>query len=196
MKRGLFRVVVLGPAPLWCLQKLSLSRPGRWRTRCGAWWGRWRRWGWRWRRRARSPRWWRRAAGWEEWEEVAVGAEPAAEHRYREEATARVVARARNVSRPSATARVVWLRTRMSQAETSTDPKLLPRSNLVRMALGPPCLRWRREIGPGPARGATKGFLMLRTKLAAGQLAGKAQGARGGQLRRVQGGQLARRGAR
>ena len=73
----------------------------------------------------------------------------------------------------AATARVVWLQTRISQAGTSTDPKLPPRSNLVRKAPGPPCLRWLREIGPGPARGATEGSPMLRTKLAAANLRGK-----------------------
>src|SRR5271166_2486705 len=61
----------------------------------------------------------------------------------------------------------------MSPAETSTDPKLLPRSNLVQKAPGPPFLLWLREIGRGPARGATKGSLMLRTKPAAANLRGE-----------------------
>ena len=106
-------------------------------------------------------------AVWVEWEEADAVADPAAGLRCREEAIAVGEARLGTCRDPAATARVVWLQTRISQAETSTDPKLLPRSNLVRKALGPLCLRLRREIGPGPAREATEGSLMLRTKLAA-----------------------------
>ena len=112
-------------------------------------------------------------AGRVEWEEADAGADPAAGLRYREEAIAQGEARPGMCRDPAATARVVWLRTRMSPAETSTDPKLLPRSNLVQKAPGPPCLLWLKEIGPGPARGATKGSLMLRTKLAAANSRGE-----------------------
>ena len=73
----------------------------------------------------------------------------------------------------AATGRVAWLRTRMSPAETSTDLKLLPKLNLVQKAPGPPCLRWLREIGRGPAQGPTKGFQMLRTKPAAANSRGE-----------------------
>jgi len=108
-----------------------------------------------------------------EWEEADAGADPAEGLRYREEAIAQAEARPGMCRDPAATARVVWLRTRMSPAETSTDPKLLPRSNLVQKAPGPPCLLWLKEIGPGLARGATKDSLMLRTKLAAANSRGE-----------------------
>jgi hypothetical protein len=108
-----------------------------------------------------------------EWEEADVVADPAAGLRYREEAIGEVVARPRTCRDQAATARVVWLRTRTSPAETSTDPKLLPRSNLVRKAPGPLFLRLLKEIGPGPARGATEDSLMLRTKLAAANSRGE-----------------------
>ena len=88
----------------------------------------------------------------------------------------------------AATGQLVWLRTRMSLAETSTDPKLLPRSNLVQKAPGPPCLRWLREIAPGTGAGANKGFPNVADKTGGGQLAGRAQGARAGQLGAVAGG--------
>ena len=112
-------------------------------------------------------------AGRVEWEEADAGADPAAGLRYREEAIAQGEARLGTCRDPVATARVVWRRTRMSPAETSTDPKLLPRSNLVQKAPGPPCLLWLKEIGPGPARGVTKDSLMLRTKLAAANSRGE-----------------------
>ena len=115
----------------------------------------------------------RQQAGWVEWEEADAGADPAAGLRYREEAIAQGEARPGMCRDPAATARVVWLRTRMSPAETSTDPKLLPRSNLVQKAPDPPCLRLLKEIGRGPARGATKGSLTLRTKLAAANSRGE-----------------------
>jgi hypothetical protein len=108
-----------------------------------------------------------------EWEEADAGADPAAGLRYREEAIAPGEARLGTCRDPAATARVVWLRTRMSPVETSTDPKLLPRSNLVRKAPGPLFLRLLKEIGPGPARGATEDSLMLRTKLAAANSRGE-----------------------
>ena len=107
-------------------------------------------------------------AVWVEWEEADAGVDSAAGLRCREEAIAEGEARPGTCRDPAATARVVWLQTRISQAETSTDPKLLPRSNLVRKALGPLFLRSLKETGPGPARGATKkGSPMLRTEPAA-----------------------------
>jgi hypothetical protein len=112
-------------------------------------------------------------AVWVEWEEADAGVDSAAGLRCREEAIAEGEARPGTCRDPAATARVVWLQTRISRAETSTDPKLLPRSNLVRKAPGPPCLLWLREIGRGPARGATEGSPMLRTKLAAANSRGK-----------------------
>jgi len=112
-------------------------------------------------------------AGRVEWEEADAVADPAAGLRYREEAIAQGEARLGTRRDPAATARVVWLRTRMSPAETSTDPKLLPRSNLVRKALGPLFLRLLKEIGPGPARGTTKGSPMLRTEPAAANSRGE-----------------------
>ena len=108
-----------------------------------------------------------------EGEEADAGADPAAGLRYQKEAIAQGEARLGTCRDPVATARVVWLRTRMSPAETSTDPKLLPRSNLVQKAPGPPCLLWLREIGRGPAQGPTKGFQILRTKPAAANSRGE-----------------------
>ena len=112
-------------------------------------------------------------AVWVEWEEADAGVDSAAGLRCREEAIAQGEARPGTCRDPAATARVVWLQTRISQAETSTDPKLLPGSNLVRKAPGPPCLLWLREIGPGPGREATEGSPMLRTKLVAANSQGK-----------------------
>ena len=108
-----------------------------------------------------------------EWEEADALVDPAAGLQFLVEAIAQVEARPGTCRDPAATARVVWLRTRMSPAETSTDPKLLPRSNLVRKALGPPCLRLLRGIEPEPERRATEGSLMLRTKLAAANSRGE-----------------------
>jgi hypothetical protein len=112
-------------------------------------------------------------AVWVEWEEADAGVDSAAGLQCREEAIAQGEARPGTCRDPAATARVVWLQTRISPAETSTDPKLLPRSNLVRKAPGPPCLLWLREIGRGPAQGPTKGFQILRTKPAAANSRGE-----------------------
>ena len=106
-----------------------------------------------------------------EWAEADAGADTAG-LRCREEAIAVEQTIAAAEARPGtcrdpATAQAVWLRTGMSPEETSTDPKPLPRSNLVRKALGPLSLRLLKEIGLGPVRAATKGFPILRTKLVA-----------------------------
>ena len=79
----------------------------------------------------------------------------------------------RETCRGPATAQVVWLRTGMLPGETSTDPKPPLRFNPVRKALGPVFLRLLKETGRGPARAATKGSPMSRTKLAAANSLGK-----------------------
>ena len=75
--------------------------------------------------------------------------------------------------RDPATAQVVWLQIGTSPAETSTDPKPPPKFNPVRKALGPVFLRLLKETGRGPARAATKGSPMSRTKLAAANSLGE-----------------------
>ena len=98
-----------------------------------------------------------------EWEEAGAGVDTAGPRRL---VVAIVVAADPGTCRDPATAPVAWLRTGMSPEETSTDPKLPPRFNPVRKALGQVFLRLLKEtglgpeIGLGPERAATKGFPM------------------------------------
>jgi hypothetical protein len=117
-------------------------------------------------------------AEWVEWEEADAGVDTAG-LRCREEAIAAEQTIAAAQARPGtcrdplATARVVWLRTEMPPEETSADPRPLPRSKLVRKALGLLFLRLLKEIGLELARVAAKGSPMLLTKLAAANSRGK-----------------------
>ena len=114
---------------------------------------------------------------------------PAAGLRCREEAIAVGEARLGTCRDPAATARVVWLRTRMSPAETSTDPKLQIQSRPKGSGAALPSVAQGNR--PGTGAGGNRGFPNVADKTGGGQLAGRAQGARGGQFGAVAGGAVA-----
>ena len=130
-------------------------------------------------------------AAWVEWEEADAVADPAAGLRCREEAIAQAGGQTRNVSRPSSNRagglapnkNVAGGNINRSQASSKIQSR--PKgsgSGLPSVAQG---------NRPGTGAGGNKGFPNVADKTGGGQLAGRAQGARGSQLGAVAGGAVA-----